>query len=768
MNQALHAVCLSKGLVRQIVERKHWRRLLGVDQVSYLSSLRYRFDSISGMALLGRPVPENALIIDWGNKRQSLADKVARAHSLPVLRVEDGFIRSISAGSEKNQSFSIVLDDMGIYYDSHQASRLECWLNAGVCEPVAKQTELRSIDLNDPALLARARQCIDRITNDHISKYNDLDDFTFDPVDKNTSEEDKGRERILLVDQLVDDLSIQGAAANADTFEQMLDEALDNHPDAEIIIKLHPVAGLGGRRGHFCEQSCAQKINARQGNLQVEASLRFTGKLTFISGSYNAISLLKQIDQVYVVSSQLGFEALMLAKPVNCFALPFYAGWGLTKDKLSISRRTAQRSVEQLFAAAYLLYSHYFDPVSDKPCELEHLLDFMQRQREMFKHNRGVNYCVGFPPWKRAYLRRFLYSPWGDVKFCRSVDDLQKCLQSNIDTDAKPQRAIVWGHVYQYPSLLSSLPAGMHPVQVEDGFIRSVGLGKYYIPPASLVFDQQGIYYDPNQVSDLEHILATQQFNQQQLSSAQRLIEQLSRGQISKYNVGVTELPADLLAQAKDKTTVLVVGQVENDASIKLACKDINNDIALLKQLAAQRPEAVIIYKPHPDVVSGNSVNQALDENSDKQSDGGEMRLYDYRLAEVDMPSCLAIADEVHTMTSLAGFEALIRGIKVFTYGAPFYAGWGLTIDAQAIERRGRQLAVSELVAAVLQLYPRYIDYASGYFISAEQALEKISHDKAAHGKQTSGRNIKVGKSQRGYLKIKNLLASLWYGFRIK
>lgn len=766
MNQALHAVCLSKGLVRQIVERKHWRRLLGVDQVSYLSSLRYR--SVNTSSLFGKAVPDNALLIDWGNKRQSLADKITRAHSLPVLCLEDGFIRSISAGSEQNQSFSIVLDDMGIYYDAHQASRLEYWLNTGVCEPVAKYTKSSSIDLDNPTLLARARHCIERITSDHISKYNDLDDFVFDPVDKSTSDEAKGRERILLVDQLRDDLSIQGAAANANTFEQMLDKALDNHPDAEIIIKLHPAAGLGGRRGHFCEQSCAENITARQASQSLEKRRSFAGKVTFISGSYNAISLLKQIDQVYVVSSQLGFEALMLGKPVNCFALPFYAGWGLTKDTLSISRRTAQRSVEQLFAAAYLLYSHYFDPISDKPCELEHLLDFMQRQREMFKRNRGVNYCLGFPPWKRAYLRRFLYSPWGKTKFVRSVDDLQKHLQSDSDTSANPQRVIVWGHVDQYPGLLASLPAGMHPVQVEDGFIRSVGLGKYYIPPASLVFDRQGIYYDPNQVSDLEAILATQQFTPQQLSNAQHLIEQLRRGQISKYNVGISRLPGDLLEQAKDKTAVLVVGQVENDASIKLACNDINTDIALLKQIKSQRPDAVIIYKPHPDVVSGNSVSQAFDANAITQSDASETPLYDYRLTEVDMPSCLAIADEVHTMTSLAGFEALVRGIKVFTYGAPFYAGWGLTMDAQLIDRRGRQLTVSELVAAVLALYPRYMDYASGYFISAEQALEKITHDKAVHEKQSSSGNIKVGKPQRVYLKIKNLLVSLWYGFKLK
>ena len=44
------------------------------------------------------------------------------------------------------------------------------------------------------------------------------------------------------------------------------------------------------------------------------------------------------------------------------------------------------------------------------------------------------------------------------------------------------------------------------------------------------------------------------------------------------------------------------------------------------------------------------------------------------------MDVLLGIVDEVHTLTSLTGFEALLRGIEVHAYGGPFYAGWGLTM----------------------------------------------------------------------------------------
>jgi capsular polysaccharide export protein len=75
------------------------------------------------------------------------------------------------------------------------------------------------------------------------------------------------------------------------------------------------------------------------------------------------------------------------------------------------------------------------------------------------------------------------------------------------------------------------------------------------------------------------------------------------------------------------------------------------------------------------------------------------------------MPALLARVDGVHVLTSLTGFEALLRGLDVTVHGHPFYAGWGLTRDmAGPLARRTRTLALSELIAGTLILYPRYID----------------------------------------------------------
>lgn len=766
MNQAPAAICFTPGLSAEFKARQlAWQQLLGVKSLRYIPPWLLRYLPWFSHRLAA------TVVIDWGNKRQTIAGRYAQAAALPVLRLEDGFIRSISAGQRgkgyASASFSLVLDDLGIYYDACAPSRLECWLNGDATPLLAAQPSVKlalaisdTIDLDDPALLARARACIDQICCAHISKYNDTQDIQL--PDNIVSQ----RYRLLLIDQLADDLSIDGGAANTATFALMLSTAMTRFPDADIIIKLD----LAGPESHF-DQAL---IDAA-----IQADPAFNGSIQLLPANYNVISLIKQVDEVYVVSSQVGFEALMLGKPVSCFGLPFYAGWGLTHDYQPIPRRRVKRTVEQVFAAVYLHYTHYCHPVTGKACELELLLDFFQRQRAIYRVNAGVNLCLGFPPWKRAYIQRFLASPWGETHFFRSEQAMDKYAQAIKLRSAEQQpnqtvRAVLWGGVGSTVASDSELPQRLQKrygqlLRIEDGFIRSVGLGKYYIPPVSLVFDSQGIYFDPRTPSELESILARSDFSAQQLAAAKRLIQQLTSAGISKYNVGGSDLPkalvdAKLAATTSGKKIVLVPGQVENDASIQAACADINTNRHLLKQVRQRRPDAILVYKPHPDVVSGNAVN-----TSDTPGSGIES-LADFTVTEVSIADCLAIADEVHTLTSLTGFEALIRDIDVFTYGLPFYAGWGLTEDYLDCPRRLRTLTTYQLTAALLLVYARYVDYRSGYFIDAEQALAAIIDTKqnSRDAKIAAVPSIYASKPQRLWLKAKNLLASWVYGCTAK
>ena len=79
-------------------------------------------------------------------------------------------------------------------------------------------------------------------------------------------------------------------------------------------------------------------------------------------------------------------------------------------------------------------------------------------------------------------------------------------------------------------------------------------------------------------------------------------------------------------------------------------------------------------------------------------------------------------------MTSLLGFEALLRGVKVVTLGAPFYAGWGLTEDRGDIPARRRaEVSIEGLAHAALIDYPRYFDPRSGTACPVEVVVERLA-----------------------------------------
>jgi capsular polysaccharide export protein len=103
------------------------------------------------------------------------------------------------------------------------------------------------------------------------------------------------------------------------------------------------------------------------------------------------------------------------------------------------------------------------------------------------------------------------------------------------------------------------------------------------------------------------------------------------------------------------------------------------------------------------------------------------LELADEIVGELPIASVIDMVDEVHINTSLAGFEALLRGKPVTTYGVPFYAGWGLTCDLGPVpSRRTARRTIDELVAAALLLYPRYLDPETGLPCPAEVVVQRL------------------------------------------
>ncbi|PID50130.1 MAG: beta-3-deoxy-D-manno-oct-2-ulosonic acid transferase [Proteobacteria bacterium] len=629
-------------------------------------------------------------VLAWGRKPSARkAARLAQNLKLPLWQLEDGFIHSLGQGVLGTPSWSLVLDKAGIYYDATSPSDLETLLEYDFAKLLA-----------DPVLLERAKSVIALMLKHGISKYNNTSPFVAVETLLNPANVTANTPKILVVDQTAGDMSLQYGLLQADAPQRMLAAALSEYPEATIFIKTHPDVLAGKKRGCFDRQFVEQHE-----------------RIVCLTQALNPIRLVQAVDHVYVMTSQLGFEALLAGKTVTCFGMPFYAGWGLTDDRVDrkhsvFQRRTQQRSLEQVFAAAYLLYSRYVHPDAQERCELEAILAYIMEQQAYWAENRGDLYAFGFTRWKQNYIRRFLYAPSNKLHFFwRAKQALRKGFQTNS------AQLVVWGERAIQEARQLAEANQMSIWRVEDGFIRSVGLGSDYTAPLSLVLDKQGIYYDPAQPSDLENLLQTYHFSDELLARSANLRKMLLQSRLSKYNCGQQFVREHTTAGA-GQAIILVPGQVEDDASIRKGCRDIKTNTALLEAVKAAKPAAYIIYKPHPDVVSGN--------RRGKVAKAVLASCCDLVLDDASVTDCLDIADEVHTMTSLVGFEALLRGKAVTCYGLPFYAGWGLTQDRHVVERRQRKLSLDALVAASLILYPRYLNWRTGAFTTPEFAIQLL------------------------------------------
>ena len=309
----------------------------------------------------------------------------------------------------------------------------------------------------------------------------------------------------------------------------------------------------------------------------------------------------------------------------------------------------------------------------------------------------SIVYACGFSIWKKPIVRRFFSG--SNVVFVRSASQVP------------PDRTLaVWG-CKPIPGKMSE---GVQLLHLEDGFLRSVGLGADLIRPLSWVIDTRGIYYDSTRPSDLEILLQTTEFSSGLLERASLLRERIVSTGLTKYNVG----SSIWVRPKRARRVILVPGQVENDASLQFGAPGIRTNLGLLRSVRGLNPDAYLIYKPHPDVAAGL---KAKGEREDQV-----VKWCDEVVNEVSMGELLPVVDAVHVLTSLAGFEALLRGKSVTCYGQPFYAGWGLTNDVMPITRRTRQLTLDQLVAGVLLLYPTYVSYTSGDFSTPEQALDDL------------------------------------------
>lgn len=328
--------------------------------------------------------------------------------------------------------------------------------------------------------------------------------------------------------------------------------------------------------------------------------------------------------------------------------------------------------------------------------------------RELIDSNRDLVGGLGFAFWKQRHVAPLLWGGGEPFKFLRNVEGV-----------GAGARVALWRSKVPQETVAELEAGGAVAIEVEDGFLRSRGLGADCIPPLSITVDRLRAYFDPSQESELERLIEKGQFDEPFLERARRLRNVIVEAGLGKYDSGQLVLRRP----AGERLHILVPGQVEDDRAVTLGGCGLVSNLDLIKRVREQAPQAYILYKPHPDVVAGHRRGSIAEATC--------LKFADEIVGDVPISSLIAMVDEVHVNTSLAGFEALLREKPVTTHGVPFYAGWGLTSDLGPVpKRRTAKRSLDELVAAVLLIYPRYFDPVTGLPCPAEIVVRRLSEGK--------------------------------------
>jgi len=645
----------------------------------------------------GLPLGRGSTVVVWGRTKVAKRGMfIAAWLNTPLITVEDAYLRSVRTGRQGDAPIGLILDKTGIYFDTNHP----CDLDDLLVDSLKLSQKEQKYATDQLALMQRL----------NLSKYNDFSGQS-DDLPKNF---------VLVVDQTVNDAAIELGGAGAVDFVKMLACAKAENPTHKILIKTHPETIAGLRLGYFSQDDCDDRVR-------------------LISTAVAPAVLFNKARKVYCVTSQMGLEAIFAGHRPQVFGRPFYAGLGLSDDRGPKPVRQRVLTPAQLFWATHLRYSKWYDPYFDRASDFRAAALALDAKARQYRENQAQAICIGMRLWKRGFLKRYLLGRGGAPRF---TDDTKLAIELARKTKG---RVLVWAGRETADLAKECVKVDVPLIRVEDGFLRSVGLGANLVAPVSLAFDAAGIYYDPTRASDLEHLInASGDLVDADLTRAKAVKARIVALKMTKYNLAQH---SEKLPAAKGKQTILVPGQVEDDASIQKGTDNVKTNLELLQAVRKDYPDAYIVYKPHPDVEAGLRIGVI--------NAGG---LADYVAEKSNMADLLMQVDRLATMTSLAGFEALLRDIPVTCYGQPFYSGWGLTKDRAApIKRRRARPTLAALIHACLIDYPRYWDPVTGKPCPVEVVLERFERG------QMQG---KGGKGMRLLAKLQGAFASYAYLWR--
>ncbi len=525
----------------------------------------------------------------------------------------------------------------------------------------------------DESELTQAQQLTDLIVETGLSRWNNLPALTASDLPVT------GPFQLVLVDQ--------GDEAGGDRgLAELIEAAKECRPELPLLIWHRSVP----------KQHVLQRLT-------------LPGPETMILPECQLAPLLQQADAVHVSLADAGLEAILHGCDVHCHATAYYSGFGRTVDHFQAIDRHRNLTADELAAAALIRMPVYLDlhnrEIIDPLTAAEQLLHV--RSQRMALRERVFTFDM--PYWRRRAVTPFLIGPGGKPAHLKTVG-------SKLPEEDKIAYDIaIWGA----DDAAFPVQDQARLIRLEDGFLRSSGLGAALNFPGSL-FRVAGshLHYDARGENDVTKSLLSVPPTMQERSRADALRQRILDLGATKY---MQQTP-DLSLPQTGGLKVLVVGQVEDDASLRYGAGHVKTNDDLIEAVKGELPDAFIAYRDHPDVAAGFRNGRA------------SRTLIDADVTYHPLLQLFEWADELHTITSLAGFEALLRGVKVTSWGWPFYAGWGLTTDKMQKPVRGK-IDITDLIVGALIRCPAYVHPKSRMPCSPEELLTHM--DRVQAGKTT-------------------------------
>lgn len=317
------------------VVARRWKKVVLQDYLQGATSLQFytklpRHPSVYRHA-------DNLLV--WGRQTSIPHELLVQHPHLKVVTAEDGFISSRGLGLTGSFYYSLLLDRLGVHYDTQAPSQLQQMLNQ---HPLTMSDEHFGEELIDFIREHRLNKC-------NLASH-DVDAAATLPRHRTT---------ILAIGQVEGDQALRYSQSPIRSNKDLLRVIREKHPEAWVVYKPHPndvrKGYLSGNRAFLWSQHCDQ--------------LACDGDISH---------WIDAVDSVHVISSTAGLEAMIRGKPVHTYGTPGYAGWGITSDWADQPGRSRRLNINQLTAIMLGHYPRYYNWSNGRFCDAMSCLRHLQ------------------------------------------------------------------------------------------------------------------------------------------------------------------------------------------------------------------------------------------------------------------------------------------------------------------------------------------------------------------------------------------------------